>query len=134
MENEDTVEFIEEYRVYKCLWSIHSKYYTNKIKRQHAYSDLAKKHNLTEKRVRNKIKSLRSYFSKEHQKVKIKKSGDSIESSYDSTWFAYRPLLFIADLVTPRQTKGSFCADRSRFDLTRSSSTIRLDCLKMKIR
>lgn len=95
------------------MWNTHSKYYTNKIKRQDAYSDLAKKYNLTEKGVRNKIKSVRSHFSKEHQKVKIKKSGASTEISYDSTWFAYRPLLFIEDSATPRQTKESFCADRS---------------------
>lgn len=89
MENELTVEFIEDYRAYECLWNIHSKYYTNKNKRKDAYADLSKKYNLTEKGVRNKIKSLRSYFSKEHQKVTNKSSGAGTENNYESTWFAW---------------------------------------------
>nr|CAH7726592.1 unnamed protein product [Callosobruchus chinensis] len=39
------------------------------------------------------------------------KSGSGSDSKYDSTWFAYRQLLFIADSVTPRQTKDSIWDD-----------------------
>jgi hypothetical protein len=36
------------------------------------------------KEVKNKIKSLRSYFAKEHQKVTEKKSGVGVDDVYDS--------------------------------------------------
>ena len=36
------------------------------------------------KEVKNKIKSLRSYFAKEHQKVTEKKSGAGVDDVYDS--------------------------------------------------
>nr|CAI5824673.1 unnamed protein product [Callosobruchus analis] len=66
MNNEQTLEFIEDYRSYQY---IHSKLDKNKNKRNDAYRELSEKYNLNEKAVMNKKKSLRSYFSKEHQKV-----------------------------------------------------------------
>lgn len=113
MDNEQTLQFIEDYRYHECLWDITSKSYTKKNQRNDAYADLAKKYSITEKAVRNKIKSLRSYFSKEHQKLTEKKSGAGTDSNYEGTWFAYSALLFIADSVTPRQTKDSFSVNTS---------------------
>ena len=57
------------------------------------------------KEVKNKIKSLRSYFAKEHQKVTEKKSGAGVDDVYDSPWFANKSLMFILDSITPRETK-----------------------------
>jgi len=47
--------------------------YTNKIKRYDAMNALATNYKLSVKEVKNKIKSLQSYFAKEHQKVTEKK-------------------------------------------------------------
>lgn len=77
------------------------------MKRNDAYTVLATKYSMTVKGVKNKIKSLRSYFSKEHQKVTEKKSGAGADDQYDSPWFAYKSMLFILDSVTPRSTKES---------------------------
>jgi hypothetical protein len=74
MNNEQTLEFIEDYRSHECLWDIRNKNYTSKTKRHDAYSQLAQKYNMTCKGVRNKIKSLRSYFAKEHQRVTEKRA------------------------------------------------------------
>ncbi|KAG8233034.1 hypothetical protein J437_LFUL004255 [Ladona fulva] len=94
MASEQTLAFIEDYKSYRALWDHKDKYYTNKSKRMEAYLVLAAKYQLTVKGVKNKIKSLRSYFSKEHQKVMEKTlSGEDSESN----WFAYKPLLFISD-------------------------------------
>lgn len=57
--------------------------------------------------VKSKIKSLRSYYSKERQKVLKKKSGSATEENYSSSWFAYKSLLFISDSTTPRETRDS---------------------------
>jgi hypothetical protein len=63
-----TLEFIEDYRTFTALWDVNHKDYTNKI-RDDASSALATNYKMSIKEVKNKIKSLRSYFAKEHQKV-----------------------------------------------------------------
>lgn len=82
--------FIENYKSFVELWDASHKDYNNKNKRSGALECLAINHNMSIPEVKNKIKSLRSYFSKEHQKV-LKRSNDD----YESSWFAYKPMLFI---------------------------------------
>lgn len=98
MSSEQTLDFIEEYRSHTVLWNSADEDYTNKIKRRKAYNVLATNFGMTVNGVKNKIKSLRSYFSKEHQKITAKKSGSGTESS----WFAYRSMSFILDCATYR--------------------------------
>ena len=61
-----TLEFIEDYRTFSALWDVNNKDYTNKIKRNDALSALAKNYEMSLTEVKNKIKSLRSYFAKKH--------------------------------------------------------------------
>ena len=68
-----TLVFIEDYRSFTALWDVNHKDYTNKIKRNDALSALATNYEMSVKEVKNKIRSLRSYFAKEHQKVNEKK-------------------------------------------------------------
>nr|CAI5828555.1 unnamed protein product [Callosobruchus analis] len=75
--------------------------------RNGAYTMSTEKYNMTVQVVKNKIKSLRSYFSKEHQKVKEKKSAAGTEDKYDSPGSAYSSMLFILDSIKPRATKNS---------------------------
>lgn len=100
-----TLAFIEDYRSFTALWDVNHKDYTNKIKRNDALNALATNYKMSIKDVKNKIKSLRSYFAKEHQKVTEKKSGAGVDDVYDSPWFAYKSLMFILDSITPRETK-----------------------------
>jgi hypothetical protein len=67
-----TLEFIEDYRSFIALWDVNHKDYTNKIKRNDALNALATNYKMSVKEVKNKIKSMRSYFAKEHQKVNSK--------------------------------------------------------------
>lgn len=106
-EKEKTLRFIEDYRSYEILWDIRRKDYTNKLKRNDAINELARKYEMAPKEVKNKIKSLRSYFSKEHVKVNKKKSGSGADETYETTWFGYHPLMFIQDAITPRKTKDT---------------------------
>ena len=62
-----TLEFIEDYRTFSALWDVNNKDYTNKIKRNDALSALAKNYEMSITEVKNEVKSLRSYFAKEHQ-------------------------------------------------------------------
>lgn len=102
-----TLNFIEDYRSHPVLWDTNDKLYTNKNKRNDAYEALGNKYNMTVKAVKTKIKNLRSYFSKEQQKMLVKKSGSGADDKYETPWFAYKSLQFIADTLTPRFTKDS---------------------------
>jgi hypothetical protein len=68
-----TLAFIEDYRSFTALWDVNHKNYANKIKRNDALNGLATNYKMSIKEVKNKIKSLRSCFAKEHQKVTEKK-------------------------------------------------------------
>ncbi|KAG8320520.1 hypothetical protein J6590_066500 [Homalodisca vitripennis] len=105
--DKQTVDFIEDYRHYSVLWDIKDKCYTNKNKRNDAYRALGEKYKMSEKGVQSKIKNLRSYFLKEQQKMSQRKSGASANDVYQSSWFAYKHLLFLGDSITPRTTKDS---------------------------
>jgi hypothetical protein len=67
-----TLEFIEDHWSFTTLWDVNHKDYTDKIKRNDALNALATNYKMSVKEVKNKIKSLRSYFVKEHQKVNSK--------------------------------------------------------------
>lgn len=104
MSDQETLEFIDDYHQQSVLWDVNSKFYCNKNARADALEVLAKKNKMDIITAKKKIKSLRSYFAKEHKKVKQKKTGSGAEEVYISHWFAYKPLLFIADTLTPNQT------------------------------
>ncbi|KAJ8730009.1 hypothetical protein PYW07_017047 [Mythimna separata] len=105
MADKITLNFIEDYRKIPHLWDPNNKLYTKKVKRNNGLQVLATKYNMDIDGVKKKIKSLRSYFSKEHQKVMKKNSGAGSDEIYVSPWFAYKHLLFTADSVTPRETR-----------------------------
>jgi hypothetical protein len=99
-----TLAFIEDCRSFTALWDVNHKDYTNKIKRNGALNALATNCKMSAQEVKNKIKSLRSYFAKEHQKV-TENSGAGVRDVHESPWFAYKSLMFILDSITPRETK-----------------------------
>jgi chloramphenicol O-acetyltransferase len=97
--------FIENYRSFTALWDKNHKDYTNKIKRNDVLNALATNYKMSVKEVKNKIKSLRSYFAKKHQQVTEKKSGAGVDNVYNYPWFVYKSLMFILDSITPTETK-----------------------------
>jgi hypothetical protein len=89
-----TLTFIEDYRSFTALWDVNHKDYSNKIKRNDALNALATNYKMSVKEVKNKIKTLRSYFANKHQNV-TEKNGAGVDDVYDSPWFAYKSLMFI---------------------------------------
>lgn len=105
---EQTLKFIEDYRQLECLWNTRLKDYSNKNVRNDALLELDRKYGLGGvKGVKNKIKSLRSYFAKEHDKTQKKPSGSGAGEVYCSTWFAYKHLLFLKDTSNPNETQDT---------------------------
>ena len=82
--------FIEDYRSFTVLWDVNHKDYTNKMKRNNVLNALVTDYKMGVKEVKNKIKSLRSYFGKEQQMWQKKKSGAGVDDVYDSPWLAYK--------------------------------------------
>ena len=116
--SEKTLDFIEEYRKYTVLWRSVDKNYKNREERRSALQELGEKYSLDSKSILKKIKSLRSYFSREHSKVLKKKSGSSADEIYRSSWFAYKHMLFILqggearkgkDTITTLESLVSIC-------------------------
>jgi hypothetical protein len=96
------LQFIEDYRLCAELWHSTDKDYKNKQKRTDALQKLAQKFSSDSKSILKKIKSLRSYFHKEHSNVINKKSGSGADGVFSSSWFAYKQLLFILESDFPR--------------------------------
>ena len=78
-----TIASVEDYRSFTALWDVNHKDYTNKIKSNDALNALATNCKMSVEEVKNKIRSLRSYFAKEHQQ-----SGAGVDDVYDCPWFA----------------------------------------------
>jgi hypothetical protein len=107
--NEKTIEFVEGYRGFTCLWRSSDPDYKDTIKRGDAQQYLAGKYGLqTGKAVNDKIKSLRSYFHEIHSEVKRRKSGDGCDDDVEPNWFLYKYLVFILDGEDNRAGKQSF--------------------------
>jgi len=107
MYENQTLQFIEAYKAATLLWDSNHTDYCNKIKRNDALERIASEFNIDVSVVKIKIKNLRSYFSKEHQKTLKRNSCSGVDENYVSSWFAYAPLLFIADNSTPRKIVDS---------------------------
>jgi len=94
---EKTLEFIGHYKQCRLLWCSSDRNYKHKQLRSRALRELAVKYNCDTRAVLNKIKSLRSYFHKEHSKISNRKRESSMGDNCVSGWFAYESLLFILD-------------------------------------
>ncbi|XP_054744339.1 uncharacterized protein LOC129248746 [Anastrepha obliqua] len=106
--NQIISDFIEMYRSEPCLWQVKSHDYHDRMKRDDAYTKLAKKLDeiepgATKKSVINKVSSLRSAFRKEKKKVEAsKKSGSSADSIYKPALWYYDLFDFLQDQDTPK--------------------------------
>ncbi|CAG5038149.1 unnamed protein product [Parnassius apollo] len=94
--DERTIQFIHLYRDYECLWKPTSPLYKNKIARANAYTKIQEEFSLTEKEIKNKIKSLRSTYHQEKNKVEnSKRSGAGSSDIYKPSLIWYMEMDFI---------------------------------------
>ncbi|CAI6372741.1 unnamed protein product [Macrosiphum euphorbiae] len=107
---EFTLQFIELYKQYPCLWKIKSKDYINKNLKREAYDELTKfcKTTIPEANkdfVIKKIQSFRGSFRKELKKVvDSKRSGASLDDVYVPTLWYYDHLVFTIDQELPTES------------------------------
>lgn len=101
---EQTLMLIELYREQPVLWDPTKPDYKNRTKKSDAWKTLADVMGIDRAEVERKIRSLLAQFRRELKKVKERKSGDSAEQVYTSSWFAFKSLWFVADKNKPRHT------------------------------
>ena len=118
---EVTLNFIEDYRNLDVLWNSNKQEYFKRIHRRKALEDLGSKYGIDVLTVKKKIKNIRSYFWKEHERIL---KGGSEETS---GWFAYSYLLFLKDINGPCDGRGSVEKDRTSKLKLLEVSTIHID-------
>lgn len=94
------LNIIEDYKRFSLLWDKCHKSYKNQTERTLCLHTMATKYNLSTDEVKKKIRYLREHFHHEHKKV-IKKRNSSGNCDIYPNWFAYKPLLFLADSLRP---------------------------------
>ena len=85
---EITINFIEDYHIHEVLWKTDSKGYSNKLLRGYALQKWSEKYAIDVSAVKNKIKNLRSYFSKEHEKTAKKIMDEGLFQAEQEHYFA----------------------------------------------
>ena len=58
--------------------------------------------------IQKKIKSLRTQYTRERQKVKKRKSGDGADAIYTSKWIHFQQLQFLDDFVAAKKTVSNY--------------------------
>ena len=58
--------------------------------------------------VQKKIRSVRTQYGRERQKVSKQKSGDGLDDVYVSKWLHFEKLKFLDDFITAKQSVSNF--------------------------
>ena len=100
---ENILEFIERYRKEEALWKVKSKDYSNRMKKEDAYTRLLEyvktfDSSLTREGVVRKISNLRNVFRRELKKKRqSQKSGIGAEDVYSPRLWYFSYLNFLTD-------------------------------------
>lgn len=106
-------QFIQMYRDLPCLWKVHSKDYSDRIKRNEAYTKLAELCTVVYAKadisyVSKKIANLRTIFKKELNKINdSKRSGAGADQVYVPRLWYFESLRFLADQEEARPSVSS---------------------------
>nr|CAI5865408.1 unnamed protein product [Callosobruchus analis] len=104
-DNEKSLELIELYKMKPEIWQATNKFYYNKLKKQDAWSEIAKNMGTTVDIVKNKLNSLLSSFRREKAKHESSmKTGSGRDEVYQSKWFGYDAFQFLMEKSKCRKT------------------------------
>lgn len=108
----DTLKFVDLYHKHDCLWNYRMEVYKNKDARENALSLIMKElemNGLTIADIKNKIKTIRTMYKKEHSLVqKSKKSGMGTDELYVPKLFWYKKAdIFLNGVVNTRNTSSN---------------------------
>lgn len=118
-------ELIELYRSFPCLWRVKSKEYSDRDKKNLAYTVLLNKYKeidetATKDSVKRKINSMRTVYRKELAKLnKSVRSGAGDEDVYKPTLWYFDLFQFLNDQETPRGSVNTMDSDAEEIDQVR---------------
>lgn len=107
------LKFLELYQNHDCLWNHRLDKYKNRDARESALGSIIKEmeiDGLTIADLKNKIKTIRTMYKKEHSLVcKSKKSGMGTDEIYVPKLFWYKTAdLFLNNVTNSRDTSSNF--------------------------
>ena len=114
-DREKTVELIDKYRNEECLWNVRSTLYKDKKRKQDAWNNLATEFGVPVAEVQSKIRNLKVQWNAEKKVEKSMRSGASNSEIHIPKWFAYKPLMFLVDVVERRDTQSNLASTTSSF-------------------
>lgn len=98
---ERTIRLIELWHQTPILWDTKHKDYRNRDVKKNSLEDLAVEFDMTSLDIEKKMTGLKNQFRREHNKFK---STGNLSSNYSVEWFGYRPLLFLLDTFSARDS------------------------------
>lgn len=88
---------INMYRELPNLWNPKHKDYKHRDKRQDSLTYIGEQFGVSKEEIERKLKNLTCQFWRENKKVNSKRSGDGVDDTYSSKWFAYEWFAFLKD-------------------------------------
>ncbi|CAH1954916.1 unnamed protein product [Acanthoscelides obtectus] len=103
----DNEKLISAVREKPPLWNMKDKRYHSRDVQRKLWSKVADEVGVTNNvnEVKKKWKGLRDVFRREYKKVH--KSGDEAPEEGSSSWTFFDQMLFLSDIIEPRQLKGN---------------------------
>lgn len=111
MSDEKIFELIAQIESEPCLWQKSHKYYQNKYKKSEAIETIAKSSNITSELVKEKLKSLRTIYFQNAQKLKKGKSGSA--GGVQVKWKFFNALNFLQSEVADSGNTDTLCSQKS---------------------
>nr|CAI5863014.1 unnamed protein product [Callosobruchus analis] len=97
MNAQTTLELIARLHSARCLWDIKSKEFQRKDLKQQELENLAYQFNTTSDEIARRIKSLKTQFRREHNKIQKMMNNPRSNISKRSSWFGYENLTFLLE-------------------------------------
>lgn len=103
--NDLTLQLIELYREKGCLWDPTDNTYKLRNAKADAWNELGVAFKCSAAEVKKKMDSLLASFRRERQRQI--KSGAGADEVYNSSWFAFKSMVFLMDKFAPRNTQST---------------------------
>ncbi|XP_055628271.1 uncharacterized protein LOC129769815 [Toxorhynchites rutilus septentrionalis] len=104
--DEETLSLIDMYRARPVLWDSSNEHYKNKYRRHDNLIELAVLFGVDKPEIERKIKNLQSHFMRERKKeAEGRQTGSGTDEPYESKWFAFQPMMFLAYKNEPGRIK-----------------------------
>lgn len=104
----ETVKLIGLLEERGCLWDVFEGAYHSREKREKALREIEEELGVSVAEIKYKIICLRSQFGRELAKTNSKKSGQSVNDNYKSSWVYWEHMQFLRPVMQAGKSKDSY--------------------------